>query len=305
MSRHLLQPIKSMTAFGRKSLQNELGTLVFEIQSLNRRFLEINLFLPSLFNSFEVKIRSWMRERLGRGVVTLTLSFAEKERGVPVTPNLFLAKEIKNGWEKIASELGLDFKANFNFSMLADVKGIMSSADPNIDEKLTEEILKEGVIASIDSLLEMRESEGRVLKEDIEKRIDNLQKGIRQVESYASQTLIAHREKLKTRLSILLGESEELDERILREICLIAERSDYTEEVVRFNSHLEQLRHFLEDPLVEESETRGKKIEFLLQELARELNTIGSKASDAKVAHLVVEAKGEVEKIREQSQNIE
>lgn len=297
--------IKSMTASSRKDLETEIGSFIFEIHSLNRRFLEITLFLPRLLSSFDMQIRGILREKLMRGVVTLTVTYIAKDQTNKILANLNLAKELKSAWRKIADELQLDFAKEFSLSFLKDVKEVVQvGGNLDHDERLSK-ILEEGVLSSIESLMEMKEREGETLKEDLLKRLNTLQELLLKIEAYSGRATTLYFEKVKSRLALLLNEEAEKDERILREIALLAEKSDYTEEIVRFRSHINQLRLFLEAPLKEAGESRGKKMDFLIQELGREINTIGSKALDVQVSHLVVEIKAELEKIREQIQNIE
>lgn len=298
--------IKSMTAFGGYKCNSEFGLFNIEIQSLNRRFLEIHVSLPPALSSIESAVRSWIKEYIGRGMVTVTVTWSwEKQNVATIVPNLLLAKEIKNAWEKISQELEIPFEKEFSLKFLVKQEGILQYQFPQINKEAIENCLNQGIHKALTALLDMKIYEGNLLRKDIEEHIDRIETSLIHIQEKAQNITTAYRLKIKRRLTDLLGESTELDDRIEREIALLAERADYTEESVRFQSHIMQLRHFLSAPLKSSNETRGKVIEFLLQELSRELNTIGTKANDAAVSRCVVESKGEIEKIREQIQNIE
>ncbi|NGX55644.1 MAG: hypothetical protein KR126chlam2_01283 [Chlamydiae bacterium] len=295
--------LKSMTAYGRASLSSEVGRLVVEIQTLNRRHLEMKFSLPKPLARFEIEMRKQIAARIGRGQVNVTIMWRREDgQETRVIPNISRAKAVKGAWDKIADELGLK---SCDLSILALEKDLLGYEEEIEDEKLFSQILQKGICAALDHCIAMRQKEGAVLSLDLEKRLALLEGGIVDIEAKAPEAVAHYREKLSSRLEDLLKGSPENEERILREIALFAERLDITEELVRFKSHLQEFRSTLKRASKAANETRGKHLDFIIQELMREINTIGSKSSNMMVAHLVVSVKSELEKMREQTQNIE
>jgi uncharacterized protein (TIGR00255 family) len=216
-----------------------------------------------------------------------------------VTPNLPLARQLKQAWDAIADDLNL--KNSFNLSLLAKVPGLFAyDYDLNQEEKYRE-ILFQAVSTALENLNAMKRKEGTVLESDIRGRIKILFGVIQRITALAPNATDRYRQKLKERLEEIVPGCVENEEKILREVAIFADRIDITEEIIRFNSLLVQF----EDLLKKESNGIGKTLDFLTQELNREVNTIGSKSSNHEVTKCVIEAKSELEKIREQIQNIE
>lgn len=292
--------LKSMTAFGRSSISSNLGRFVVEIQSVNKKHLEVNVIMPKELTRFDPDIKNWIAAQVSRGtiIVRLVASF-ERETPLVVKPNISLARQIKNAWDKIAEELFLD--RGFELSMLANEQGILLFDEDIRDEQKYRDILKQAVEEALENLVEMKVREGAILQSDIGGRVQNLLEAIGRITLKTPGATERYRQKLKERLEEVLPGHVENEERILREITLFAEKIDISEEITRFKSHLKQF----EDLLNVEKDGVGKTLEFLVQELNREVNTIGSKASDVEVTKNVIEIKSELEKIREQIQNIE
>ncbi|MCH9627151.1 MAG: hypothetical protein S4CHLAM2_07860 [Chlamydiales bacterium] len=296
--------LKSMTAYGRGVSSFTYGSLTIEIQSVNRRHLEMNLSLPRLLTCFEMLIRKKIAQHVGRGMVNVLVGWrSEAKNRVMVTPNLPLAKGIKQGWEKIASDLGL--QGEISLSLLAREKDLFLLEEELPDEESFRAALDQGLDEALEPFLQMKRAEGEALACDLHRRLERLQEWIQVIEACAPSVPIKYRERLTERLEGLFAGNGENEERILREVALLAERADVTEEIVRFKSHLKQFQERLEAPLAEPTETRGKTLDFLLQELNREINTVGSKASELAITQHVVTVKSELEKMREQVQNIE
>jgi len=299
MSKRLFQ-LKSMTAYGRGTASFAYGSFTVEIQSVNRRYLEVNINLPRLLTRFEVPLRKKVAARVGRGMVNVFIGWrSESQNPVTVTPNITLAKGVKHAWEQIAFDLGLESK--IDLSLLAREKDLLLFEEELPEEECFQEALEKSLDEALDRLLEMKEKEGKMLSKDLHERVQTLVGIIDEIERYAPGGTERYRQKLNERLEELFAGSPENEERLLREVALFAERIDVTEEIVRFRSHIAQFQGMLEKPL----ELQGKTLDFLIQELNREINTIGSKASDLAITKQVVQAKGELEKMREQVQNIE
>lgn len=289
-----------MTAYGRAVVETHLGRFVVEILSVNRKYLEYNLSLPMELSRFETDIKKWLAEYVGRGQLTVRLSAAfSEESPVSVTPNIPLAKQIKSAFDAIAQELGIT--KNFTLDLLAQVEGVLNYDTALQNENEYKSILHQLISKAAQALVEMKLREGKTLHQDIEQRIGKLQVWIEQVENAAPRATQRYRLKLLERLEEVLPGAAENEEKILREVCVYAEKIDITEEITRFKSHLIQFS----DLLAFDSSGPGKKLEFILQELNREANTIGSKASEIDVARFVIDIKSELEKIREQIQNVE
>lgn len=303
MSKHSFQ-LKSMTAYGRGGVSFAYGSFSVEIQSVNRRYLEVNINLPRLFARFEGSLRKRIAQRVGRGMVNVLVGWRpEGQTPVTVIPNLTLAKSVKQAWEKIAFDLGLE--AAVDLSLLAREKDLLLFEEEIPEEKSYQTALNACLEEALDHLVAMKEKEGHALSRDLHQRTYILDDLIQEIEKQAPQRCEKYRQKLVERLEELFTTSPEQEERLLREAALLAERIDITEEVVRFKSHIGQFRQMLEKPLAQATETRGKSLDFLIQELNREMNTIGSKGSDLVITQHVVKAKAELEKMREQVQNIE
>lgn len=281
--------LSSMTAFGQGEVISKQGRILVEIQSLNRRYLEFNLNLPKSLSYLEMQIRQFLSKKLFRGQITLSLLW-QKDQKIGIKPNLSLAHELKEGWDQIAQHLKL--QESFNLSLIA--------SEPNLflieEENFAEEPFFEALETALSHLLKMKEEEGEKLAKDLDQRLSFLETQIAQIEKKAPLFVEKYREKLKKRTEEI-ADLPDNEERILREIVLFAEKSDVTEEIVRFKIHVEQFRKTMKEGFA-----NGKKLDFLLQELVRESNTIGSKGQETAI---VVEIKSELEKMREQVQNIE
>lgn len=289
-----------MTAFGKATIAVPLGRFVVEIQSVNRKFLEINLFLPRELNRFDPEIKRWIGAAVDRGQVTVRISaHYEASAPVDVKANIPFAKQLVAALREIAKETGLE--PTLDLGQISRHEGVLCYEENLKDEGAMREALREAVSQALAQFIAMREVEGAALADDIRQRLALLARLLAAIEAIAPDSAKKHQVKLIERIEALLPGRVENEERILREIALYAEKADIAEEITRFRSHLDQFATLL----AKKEGTVGKTLEFLVQELGREINTIGSKSLDAALAHLVVQAKSELEKIREQIQNIE
>lgn len=292
--------LKSMTAFGRASVTSEIGKCSVEIHSVNRKHLEINLFLPRELQRFEPEIRKILGTKINRGQVTVKLfAILEKSSPIVVKANLPLVRQMKCAFDSIAQEFQIP--EAIVFEMLARQEDLLSFSEEIVDEQVYWSTISEVISQALESFMQMRLREGAALQSDIACRFDYLNEYIEKVAQHAPNATVRYRQKLIERINDLVPGTVEHDERILKEISLFAERIDITEEIIRFRSHLNQCHKLLGDS----SGQVGKTFEFILQELVREVNTIGSKSSDIEVSRLVIQIKSELEKIREQIQNVE
>lgn len=291
-----------MTAYGRASLTTALGSFVAEIQSVNRKFLDIHVSLPSELLRFETEIRRLIPQFVSRGQVQLTIT-AKYNSSIPVTvvPNLPLAKEIKRAWDTIATALDLSEHQSFQLSLLADRTDILLYDTCWEQEEEYKAALLEVTQQALSQYITRKDFEGSSLMKDILQRTQLLQTGIEAIALQSAGAPDKFRKKLTERLQDALPAFIENEERILREICIYAEKVDIMEEITRFKAHITHFEHILNS----KEHAIGKTLEFILQEMGREINTIGSKTGEVQVSQKVVEIKSELERIREQIQNVE
>lgn len=291
-----------MTAYSHARVDVDLGHFVLEIQTVNRKHLELQIYLPIGLQRFDSEIRKWVAAEISRGQVSIRL-FAnfQKQSPVHVRPNLPFVKQLKHAWEMIAEATGIDKSAALDLKLMQNVDGVFLIEESLPDDSGFQNILQQLFQEALDKLIEVKLREGKVIEQEILARFDTLNVIIVNIEKQSPQSSLKQRQKLKAKLEEVLPGCVENEEKLLREISLYAEKVDISEEILRFNSHLLQCKYLFES----NEKQIGKKLEFILQELNREINTIGSKASDYEISKQVVETKSELEKIREQIQNIE
>ena len=293
--------IKSMTGFGKAESSGALKNIVCEIKALNSRYLETTVRLPRKYGFLEEAIKSKVKENLKRGKVEVYIyidSITDSDIKVVVDKNL--ARQYYSELLELQKVLGL--KESPDLKMITGLPDVIKQLPAVLDE---EEIMTE-VLAPLTEALEkldgMRLSEGEKLKEDMEKRVLLILKALSFIEERAPLVSAFYKEKLESGINELLKDNISIKEdRILLEVAIFADRSNIDEEIVRLKSHMEQFTKLLG----EEEESAGKKMDFLVQEMNREANTIGSKANDIEITSKVLLIKSEIEKIREQVQNIE
>lgn len=291
-----------MTAYGRASSVVSFGHLTVEIQSVNRRHLEMLFFLPKELSHFEVELRRWVGERVGRGQVTVRVEATfDRETALVAKANLSLAKGIKEAWEEIARTIDIALPpASLYEALMAQPNLIHFETDCGSDENHLL-ALRDVMSKAMEAFLSLRRQEGAALMADLLMRLELLREGIDRIAQRAGKGTERYRQRLMAKMQELLPGIVESDERLLKEICLYAERVDIVEEITRFRSHLQQF----EETMRSGKTSVGKTLDFLLQELLREVNTIGSKAMDSEMSADVVGIKAELERVREQLQNVE
>lgn len=291
--------IQSMTGYGEGIYTENSLTVTTEIRSVNSRFSELSVKLPKSISNHENDIKELVKDKVGRGKITVFISFNEEYQGkIPIKINesyvksyLTLLKELK----KITK-----IKEAVKLNHLTQFTDIFEYIESDEDDTFAWSAAKKSVDLALETLLTMRQNEGRFLENDLIGRIKNLEEKISTIERISKNKVPEEREKLKERIQQLVKEIPVDENRLEMEIALLSDKLDVTEECVRFNSHNEFFLKSLND-----SEPSGKKLTFLTQEMNREINTIGSKSNDSAIAHIVVEIKEELERIREQLQNIE
>ena len=291
--------IRSMTGFGTAEVELGGQRLSAQVQSVNHRFAEVSVRVPRSLAPFENPLRQLLAQLLTRGKITFVAVWDGGEdpaRRAHIDTER--AREYLVQLRTLRDELGLDEEIDLaTLLSLPDVVGTAGPADS--DEQTWEAVEKLARVAAAD-LLSMRAREGDALKKEFLLRLHLVEKHLARVEARAPLRPVEAKEKLEARLRPLLGDLPVDPTRLAQEIAFLAERLDCTEECVRLRAHIGQYRALLDDP-----EPAGRKLNFLLQEMNREVNTMGSKANDAELAAFVIELKDELEKLREQVQNVE
>ncbi|MGZ3633774.1 MAG: YicC/YloC family endoribonuclease, partial [Parachlamydiaceae bacterium] len=274
--------LKSMTAYGRASLAVPLGQFSVEISSVNRRYLEVNNYVPAELLCFDTDIKKWIALRVSRGAVTVKLTARfEKEAILTAKPNLLLARQLKSAWEDIATDLGLPPERSFKLEMLADVDQIILYENNAYAESSLRGVLHQLIHNALENLIFMKEVEGAALWDDIERRLRDIQVAVNEIALLAPEAAKRYYAKFKERFEALFPENSENEDRLLRELCIYAEKVDISEEITRFKSHIEQFVAIANDA---SQMNVGKTLDFLIQEMNREINTVASKASELKIS---------------------
>ena len=292
--------MKSMTGYGKATVARDNRELTIELKSVNHRFLDVALKIPRAFIEYEDVIRNGLSKGLSRGHVDVFLNYTlVGDTDKTVNVDLSLAK----GYVESAKQLQAAFPElhfDFNINALMRSNEVLTLKQTEEDGNVIREMLTEAVSRAVDALNAMREAEGNALRADVLGKIDRLDTLLAQVKQYAPNVAEQYREKLRARVSEALN-SVQLDEsKLLNEVCFFADKSCIDEEITRLTSHIASARKILstEEPV-------GRKLDFLVQEFNRETNTICSKSSYLDLTNTALEMKNEIEKIREQIQNLE
>jgi uncharacterized protein (TIGR00255 family) len=291
--------VRSMTGFGRADLERDGIQLSAEIRSVNHRYSEISVRLPRALQDHEARVRKLLGESVARGKVSLTVTAGGV---IGETGTLALDVEATDRLVGILRDLKARYRLTdeIDLRLLSRFPDLIRAREAAVDPERLWGLLAEVVRAAVLDFLRTREAEGESLRRDLAARIDRVETGLRDVEVRSPSRVEETKEKLRSRIATLLGEGEVPAERIALEAALLADRLDTTEECVRLRSHIEQFRELLAG-----DSAAGRKLNFLLQEMNREVNTIGAKANDVATARTVIGLKEEIEILREQVQNIE
>lgn len=291
--------IRSMTGYGRCQEVISGKDITVEIKAVNHRYFEFSSRVSRGYAFLEEKLKSFMQSVCSRGKIDVYVSIVSVEEGpVVVELNKSLAKGYIDALHQLAEEYGI--KDDISVSTVARYTDIFTIRRTAEDEDVIWEAVQTVAQKAADSFIAMRETEGAKLREDLLSKLDNVISFVEKVEERAPETVEKYRERLRTKLEEMLADSKIDEQRILTECAIFADRVAVDEETVRLRSHVSQFRDMLEL-----GEPVGRKLDFLVQEINRESNTIGSKAQNTDIAHIVVSLKAEIEKIREQLQNIE
>ena len=290
----------SMTGFGRGEFKNDNYHFLVECKTINHKYCDINVRLPRKISFLEDKVRNYVKNFIKRGRVDL---YIKLDLIGSEDVNLKFDDKLATQYVSILNEIKDKFNLQDDISVMSVAKfpDIVKCEEKEEDEDLYWGMLQVALDMALEKLGEMRKVEGEKLAQDTLERCDILKNLLDEIEKYSDTVVDEYKEKLNNRISEILDNPSLIDEnRLAQEVAIFADKSSITEEIVRFRSHIEQLKN-----TVVKNDSIGRKIDFLIQEMNREVNTMGSKSSNINITNLVVEVKSELEKIREQIQNIE
>jgi uncharacterized protein (TIGR00255 family) len=292
--------MNSMTGFGRAEITIQQFGFTIEAKSVNHRYLDLGIKLPRKLAFLEEQIRNIIKSSIRRGRLDLYINQQTAESSDKrVVIDKALCQAYQESFEKISQELQIE--NDLTVALLARMPEVLTVEQQDVDEDLLWNEMEKGIISVLDQLIGMRATEGETLYHDLKERITFLKQKMEEISRISPEVSLAYQDRLIKRINEMAGQEMAIDEnRMMTEVAILAEKSSIEEEVVRFNSHLDQF-----STTMIQQEPVGRKLDFLVQELNREINTISSKSNDQKVSRLVVEVKSELEKIREQVQNIE
>lgn len=291
--------IRSMTGYGRSQQTLDGREILVEIKSVNHRYFEFSARVPRAYGYLEEKLKSFLQGKVSRGKIEMGVTIYNIEgKDALIEVNSSIAKGYVDALRK-ANET-LELKDDITLSNLIRLPDIFNVIKNTEDEEAIWNDVKIVAEEALNSFVSMREAEGVKMREDVEQRLNYIEQLVEKVEERSPMVTEAYRERLYNKLSEILNDKKIDEQRILTEAAIFSEKTAVDEETVRLKSHINQFRSLLEI-----NEPVGRKLDFLIQEFNRESNTIGSKAQDVEITKIVVELKSEIEKIREQIQNIE
>jgi len=290
---------RSMTGFGGGEASDADQTWTVEIRTVNHRFLDQRVVLPRAYGALEERVKKTVAAGQDRGRVEVSLALASSGSTVPrLTVDMDIARQYHDCLQQLGEEFGLG--GRIQLADMIDQRDIISLQEqsPDLDQEWP--LVEQAILSALAECRDMREQEGQALKQDLLDRLDHFTAIVKDIETGIPQVLKLRQEELKNRVMKMLDGMDIDPMRLAQETAIMADKADVTEEVVRLASHISQFRSFLNS-----DEPVGRRLDFLLQEFLREVNTLASKISNAAIAHLGVEMKNEIEKLREQVQNIE
>lgn len=294
--------IRSMTGYGAAERETAAGRLHVEIKSVNHDTFRLSLRVPSALDAYEIQIRDWLRAFIARGHVNCAIRL-ETPDGAVDGPVLRLNEARARQYHRVLTEMKalLDLPGEIDVALLSRYGEVIERGEEERVEVAAEDV-REAVEAAARAVVAMREEEGRRLAEDLEERLKAMESALEVVAARAPERLVAERDRLRAAVAELAEGVGVDEERLAREIAYLAEKWDISEELVRLRSHIQLFRDTL---ALDSSEPVGKRLRFVSQEMHREANTIGSKANDVEIQHQVIAIKNEVDRLREQIENVE
>ena len=291
--------IRSMTGYGRSETVCGGQKITVEMKSVNHRFLELSMRLPSVLFQMETELKKKISEKCKRGRIEINIRIeGESADNSKINYNADTARGYFDVLNKIKDEFNLS--EEISLRTLTSFRDIFTMpAETQLSPELINAV-NTGLLEAVNMMIKMRQDEGAVMYQDMQVRLGLIKEIVATIKLRAPQVVAEYQKRLADRIKELAAGYTLDDARLTQEVAIMAERSDITEEIVRLQSHIGQF-----DVLLQSDEAEGKKIDFLLQEMNREINTIGSKSNDLEIARQVIEAKSEMNKVREQAQNIE
>lgn len=291
--------IKSMTGFGTGDAETADFKVHIEVKAVNQRFLETNYHMPYSMNMFENQLTKKIKEYASRGKLDINIRFQDlRDKAVTVKVDKGLVAAYGQALQEISSQLELS--APVTAAQIASYPDVLKLNEENADLEAAQPVLMQAMEQALESFVAMREAEGQNIQRDLLARIGTLENFVGELEKLAPEIVAAYRQRLENLLREYLAKEDIEESRIIQEVALFTDKVNYTEETVRLRSHFDQFRQ-----IITAGEPVGRKLDFLIQEMNREINTVASKANSAGAAQFVVDVKSEIEKIREQIQNIE
>lgn len=291
--------MKSMTGFGASSLELDNFSIDIEIKSVNNRYLDFNFSMPNYLNFMLEDMKTLIKKKLKRGRVDVYIKIKKFQLSVDnVDVNIELAKMIKDKLEFLNNSLGID--SDINVRDLIKYDDVLSFSYKDIDSDFLRNNVIKVLNEAVDSITLMRTTEGDNLKRDLMTNLEKIERQIYEISNLTKKSVDDYRDNLFKRISDVIAEEKIDADRMYLEVALLADKVDINEEIARFGSHLSQFKSAME---MEES--IGRRLDFIIQEMNREINTISSKSNDEQIAICVIEVKSLIEKLREQVQNIE
>lgn len=291
--------VKSMTGFGRFEVSEAERKMTVEIKSVNHRYLDLNIKMPKKLNFFESAIRNLLKEYIERGKVDVFITYEDySEKSVCIKYNRDVAKEYLTYIRKMQKEFGL--KEDFGAAALSKYPEVLVMEEQAVDEEELWKMLERAIRGAAEQFTNSRRQEGEHLRQDLLAKLDGMLKNVSYIEARSPEILDEYRKKLTDKVKELLTDTSVEESRILTEVTIFADKICVDEETVRLRSHVEHMKKNLEA-----GGSLGRKLDFLAQEMNREANTILSKANDMTISEYGIELKTDIEKVREQIQNIE
>jgi uncharacterized protein (TIGR00255 family) len=291
--------MQSMTGYGRSEVRHAHLALTVEARSVNHRYLDIALRYPRIYAPLEARMKQRVSAYCTRGRIDITLvpqESSDTRRALLLDHTL--AQQYYDALQRLQVSLGLP--GTIDLSLIASLRDVFRVEEASADVENDWDIIAQGLDAALQALQTMRRQEGEVLRRDFAQRLQAMAQQSQSIRQRVPQVVVEYQQRLEQRVKELFAQFELDPNRVAQEAILFAERSDITEELTRLDAHMQACTRLLSS-----SEAVGRKIEFLVQEMHREVNTIGSKSNDTAIAHSVVELKSELERMREQGQNIE
>ena len=290
--------IKSMTGYGKQSMEQNLREYQVEMKSVNHRYLDISIKMPKALSYLEDVVKKIISSNIKRGKIDVFITFTNNStEGKEIKINTEIAKMYINELKKLADEEGI--LSNIEVTEISKYPDVLTIQN-NMEDELIKKELEEVVTKTVQSLIQMRIAEGKKIYEDIGQRLDKIKEIVEKISSLSTGLIDEYVVKLEGRIKELLGNQEIDEARLAQEVVIYADKCSIQEEVTRLRSHISQMKDLLNN-----DEKKKKKLDFLIQEMNRETNTIGAKSNNLEITNEVINIKTELEDIREQIQNIE